>query len=123
MEEKKIAWMMILSFLDVQDLLTMRRVNKTIHGILQKGEKFWQIYSSRRGLANKKPTSNQSWREFFFKNYHLSWEESKLKQNFVKDEQNDRILIDILEYPNWRTIITKDHLMEGMMYPFILSKM
>ena len=134
---EKTRWILILSNLELKDFYNIASVckncniylillsfinskKKKVFFILKEEEKFWNLVCMNHNIDTN--SKQDSWKRHFLLLYSLGWDESKFGDIFQVDPENKSILIDQNQETVWKMAITKNHLMEGFLYPFILLK-
>ena len=113
---KKQAFLMILSFLEFEELFVVGRVCKTFFFMLKEDEKLWKSFADKNIGVKTLPEGMNSWKEFCLVS-RLEWDDSKLEGTELETDETKKIL-NKKTGAIWTAAISSSHLLEGLMYGF-----
>ena len=100
----KQVWILILSWLEMEEILEIKRVCKTFYFIFKEEEKFWKLYTMKCFGVYDLPKENRTWRSFFLDLYYhsnLKWDiQNKGKE--IKISPDGKSLATGSNYVNWK---------------------
>eukprot|EP01091_Cochliopodium_minus_P000317 TRINITY_DN10315_c0_g1_i1.p1 TRINITY_DN10315_c0_g1~~TRINITY_DN10315_c0_g1_i1.p1 ORF type:complete len:260 (-),score=51.56 TRINITY_DN10315_c0_g1_i1:52-795(-) len=113
---QKNIWRLILSKLDSEYLYIISKVCKTFFFMLKEDEIFWSLYVKQLLNIQKLSKENKSWKELFLSSF-IEWDQRNLFGNYKVYGKDKKILTDE-KNGDWGCVLTKQHLLEGVLYPF-----
>eukprot|EP01091_Cochliopodium_minus_P012784 TRINITY_DN3965_c0_g1_i1.p1 TRINITY_DN3965_c0_g1~~TRINITY_DN3965_c0_g1_i1.p1 ORF type:complete len:237 (+),score=36.72 TRINITY_DN3965_c0_g1_i1:30-740(+) len=120
----KQIWKLILSRLDVINLLEIATVCKSFYFLLKEDEIFWSLFAENKLKIRSLPNHISSWKKLSLSSL-IEWDHSQLNPLYHIDPKDDKLIIDNSkeEEDSWRSAITKNHLLEGGLYPFFIQNL
>eukprot|EP01091_Cochliopodium_minus_P011214 TRINITY_DN3123_c0_g1_i2.p1 TRINITY_DN3123_c0_g1~~TRINITY_DN3123_c0_g1_i2.p1 ORF type:complete len:164 (-),score=21.20 TRINITY_DN3123_c0_g1_i2:473-964(-) len=117
----KQIWRLVLAKLDFIELSIMTTVCKSFFFLLKEDEVFWSLYSQSNLDITQLPNEYTRWKDFSLSKL-IEWDDSKFDESnlMILDDDDKRILIDERDSNRWKYSRTKQHLLEGILYPLLI---
>ena len=119
---KKQCWISILCLLEMDTLEKVATVCKEFFFILKENDRFWKLYVEKNYKEEKNlPKDCKNWKEFYLTRLRIGWDFERMDAYFHPDPLDPLHLSTRSSSGTWKSCISKNFLIEGYLYPFLLT--
>jgi len=121
---QKHIWRMILSYLNIGEFSQMISVCKALFFLVKEDQKLWNLICKRESLdIVNYPDDFTSWKRLYLESL-IGWDTSTFNERYRADSADKNTLEQCWIFlDGWYTVLTMNHLLEGVLYSFTVSQL